>query len=64
MFNIPPAFESWRTTGPKGEPTRLVVLEFPSMEKARAFYNSAEYAPLLKIRLAATESQAILVDGT
>ena len=42
---------------------RLVILEFPSMQAARAFYDSAEYAPLLKLRLATTRSDVVLVDG-
>ena len=43
--------------------TRLVVLEFPSLDAARAFYFSPEYAPLLKLRMETTESQVVLVDG-
>jgi uncharacterized protein (DUF1330 family) len=42
---------------------RLVVLEFPSMEKLRAFYDSADYAPLLKLRQSATEGTVALVEG-
>ena len=42
---------------------RVVVLEFPSLDAARAFYFSPEYAPLLKLRNETTESQAILVEG-
>lgn len=44
-------------------PPRVVVIEFPSMEKAREFYRSDTYAPLLKQRLAAGASKAILVEG-
>lgn len=42
---------------------RLVVVEFPSIEAARAFYGSAEYAPLLKQRLASSSGDLMLVDG-
>ena len=42
---------------------RVVVLEFPSLEAARAFYHSADYAPLLKLRGDSTASQAVLVEG-
>jgi uncharacterized protein (DUF1330 family) len=42
---------------------RMVVLEFPSLDAARAFYFSLEYAPLLKLRSETTESQVMLVDG-
>jgi uncharacterized protein (DUF1330 family) len=44
-------------------PKRIVVLEFPSAEKARAFYRSEDYAPALKLRLAASKSRAIIVEG-
>jgi uncharacterized protein (DUF1330 family) len=43
--------------------SRMVVLEFPSLDAARAFYHSPEYAPLLKLRIETTESQVVLVDG-
>jgi uncharacterized protein (DUF1330 family) len=44
-------------------PTRIVVLEFPSMEKARAWYHSAEYAPALALRHKAANARLILVEG-
>ena len=42
---------------------RLVVLEFPSVEAAQRFYDSPEYQPLLKIRLASTRSDVVLAAG-
>lgn len=42
---------------------RLVIIEFPSMEAARAFYESPEYAPLLKLRLESAPSKMVLVEG-
>ena len=45
------------------KPTRLVVVEFPSMEQARKFYDSPEYAPALAIRLKAAKSRLILAEG-
>jgi uncharacterized protein (DUF1330 family) len=45
-------------------PTRVVVLEFPSMEKARAWYHSPEYAPALALRHKAANAKLILVEGT
>jgi uncharacterized protein (DUF1330 family) len=44
-------------------PKRVVVLEFPSMEQARKWYHSAEYKPLLEMRLEASSSKLILVEG-
>ena len=42
---------------------RLVILEFPDMATARSFYDSAEYAPLLAMRLASTTGSLALVEG-
>jgi uncharacterized protein (DUF1330 family) len=44
-------------------PNRLVILEFESVEQAKRWYNSDEYAPLKNIRLTTTNSQAVLVQG-
>ena len=45
-------------------PNRLVILEFESVEQAKRWYHSQEYAPLKEIRLKTTNSQAVLVQGT
>ncbi len=45
-------------------PNRLVVLEFSSMAAAKEFYDSEEYRPLKAIRLKATNSNLVLVEGT
>lgn len=45
------------------KPARLVVVEFASMEQARKFYDSPEYAPALAIRKAASRSRLVLVEG-
>jgi uncharacterized protein (DUF1330 family) len=42
---------------------RLVVIEFPSLDAARAFYHSPEYAPVLQLRLASAASEVVLVEG-
>jgi uncharacterized protein (DUF1330 family) len=42
---------------------RLVILEFPSMAAAQGFYDSADYAPLLALRLASTKGDVVLVEG-
>lgn len=44
-------------------PSRLVVLEFPTMEQARKWYHSPEYAPALAIRLKAANAKVILAEG-
>ena len=42
-------------------PDRLVLMEFPSADDVVAFYFSDAYAPLLQIRLKATEPRFVLV---
>ena len=44
-------------------PARVVVLEFPSGEQARKFYESPEYAPLKALRLRSTRSKLLLAEG-
>lgn len=44
-------------------PTFPVMIEFPTIEAARAWYTSAEYAPLKAMRLASLRSNAVLVEG-
>jgi len=44
-------------------PPRFVIVEFPTMEQARKFYESAEYAPVLAIRTKASKSKLILAEG-
>jgi uncharacterized protein (DUF1330 family) len=42
---------------------RLVVIEFPDMTAARAWWESDEYAPLKELRRGASTTNIILVDG-
>ncbi|MAD30098.1 MAG: hypothetical protein CMC00_03625 [Flavobacteriaceae bacterium] len=44
-------------------PTRLVLVEFPSIDSARAFHNSKEYADVKKIRLENAESTLVILEG-
>lgn len=44
-------------------PGALVVIEFPSMEQAKAWHSSSEYAPLKALRQKNATLQFILVDG-
>ena len=45
------------------ETARLVVLEFPSLEQAQAFYHSEEYAQAKQLRAGAAVGQFLAVDG-
>lgn len=42
---------------------RFVILEFPSVDAAKQFYASPEYAPLLKLREQAAQSQVAIIEG-
>jgi uncharacterized protein (DUF1330 family) len=44
-------------------PKRFVALEFPSMEQARKWHRSPEYAPLIALRQKASRGKLILVEG-
>jgi uncharacterized protein (DUF1330 family) len=44
-------------------PRFLVMLEFPSFERATAWYESPEYAALKALRLSSVQSNGILVSG-
>ena len=42
---------------------RVVILEFPSAERAREFWDSAEYAEVKKLREGAAKMTAVLIEG-
>jgi uncharacterized protein (DUF1330 family) len=44
-------------------PGRVVIVEFPSAEQARAWWGSDEYAPAKELRQATARTQMILVEG-
>ena len=45
------------------EPTRVVIIEFPDMDAARAFVNSPEYEPVKPIRRSNAKCTVAIVDG-
>ncbi len=45
------------------DPKRLVIVEFESMERALAWYNSPEYAPVKAMRKAASIGNQLIVEG-
>ncbi len=45
------------------QPNRIVILEFESVESARAWHDSPEYAEALALRMATTDSKLLIVDG-
>ena len=44
-------------------PTRLVILEFPTAEAGRAWWNSPEYRPAKALRQSCAGTDMLLVDG-
>jgi len=44
-------------------PKRVVVVEFESLDKARAFHRSPEYAEAIKIHPRTSESSVLIVQG-
>jgi uncharacterized protein (DUF1330 family) len=47
---------SWR-------PKRFVILEFPTVERAREWWSSEEYRPAREIREASATTDMVLVEG-
>lgn len=45
------------------QPSRLVVLEFPTMDRARAWWSSAEYAPARAIRQRCAHTEMLVIEG-
>lgn len=47
-----------------GPPAKtIIIVEFPSMARAREWYASAEYADALKLRQTALERRLLFVEG-
>lgn len=44
-------------------PPRVVILEFPSVTRARAWWNSVEYAEAKALRQSVARTRMILVEG-
>ena len=44
-------------------PTRLVILEFPTVERAREWWASPEYAVAKALRQSCADTEMLLVDG-
>jgi uncharacterized protein (DUF1330 family) len=44
-------------------PERLVIVEFPDADAARAWYESNEYQELLGIRRRAADSELVITEG-
>ncbi len=54
--------EHWVAEG-DWNPQRLVIVEFESMQKAKAFWHSEDYKPLKALRQSASKTNLLLVNG-
>lgn len=54
----------WQIVEGDWHPAYPVLIEFPSLERAHAWYSSELYAPLRDLRHAASTSDAVFFDGT
>jgi uncharacterized protein (DUF1330 family) len=45
------------------QPSRLVILEFPSVERAKAWWSSPEYAEAKALRQATSQGSLIVIEG-
>lgn len=45
------------------QPSRLVILEFPGVEDAKAWWESEEYAAAKELRQSCTATDMLLVEG-
>jgi uncharacterized protein (DUF1330 family) len=51
------------THGPGWRPDRILLLEFPTLEAARAWYHSPEYQEILPIRLRSAQENVVMFEG-
>ena len=45
------------------KPSRVVIVKFPSIEKAQAWYDSPEYQAVVGFRLAGSEGSLFIAEG-
>jgi uncharacterized protein (DUF1330 family) len=58
------SFAVEKLEGTASPPAAVVLIEFPSAEHARAWYQDQEYAPLIRLRQSGSETEIELLDGT
>lgn len=52
-----------RLEGDGAPPSGVVVVEFPTLAAAKAWYNDPEYAPLIKMRQGGAALELIAIEG-
>jgi uncharacterized protein (DUF1330 family) len=49
--------------GKEALPDGMVVIEFPSLEAAKAWHSDPAYAPLIKLRQSGADAEIVVVEG-
>ena len=49
--------------GKEGLPDVVVVIEFPSMDQAKAWHSDPDYAPMIKLRQTSADAEIMVVEG-
>ena len=49
--------------GKEGLPDVVVVIEFPSMDQAKAWHSDPDYAPMIKLRQTGADAELMVVEG-
>ena len=52
-----------RLEGNREPPSVLFILEFPSLEQAKAWYNDPEYAHMIQLRQTGADADIVVIDG-
>jgi uncharacterized protein (DUF1330 family) len=52
-----------RLEGNRALPSVLFILEFPSLEQAKAWYNDPEYVHMIHLRQTGADARIIVVEG-
>ena len=71
---VPPTLESyggrylvrggdWENLEGEWNPQRMVIIEFDSVDQAKSWWSSEEYAPAKKLREETATSKLVIVDG-
>jgi uncharacterized protein (DUF1330 family) len=55
--------ESPLTLEGRDEPRRIIILQFPSVARAKEFYHSPEYQEALKLREGAAHGELMVIEG-
>ena len=55
--------EATRVEGDNAAPSVVVVLEFPSLEAAKAWHSDPDYQAMVKLRQSGSTGEALIADG-